>query len=372
MAKAHKIQPPPHTQALSFRSGAVARMAHMPVSTLRIWEQRYQAVRPTTAPSGHRLYTAAEVERVVLLRQLTQHGHAIGSLAGLGFEQLHGVALAHATTPAQPAAARTRTRSRPPQAAGPRTVVVGQAMALRLQRPAVRQAWAQPPQVVQVFDSLTEAAEATHAFTDAQDASGEPIDLLLWQASGLHAQAAQELKAAQAAWQARTVAVAYRFSHTAARSALTNMGAAVAREPASDEALGAWLASIQTAASDRGHSPDLQAHSSSGTSWALAALSLTTVMAPERRFDDAALTAFAGLSSTVACECPSHLAELLMQLASFETYSADCTNRSPADADLHAYLQRVAGAARSLFETALERVAVAEGLPLPQMVDSPL
>ena len=32
----------------SFRSGAVARMAGMPVSTLRIWEQRYQAVGPTT------------------------------------------------------------------------------------------------------------------------------------------------------------------------------------------------------------------------------------------------------------------------------------------------------------------------------------
>jgi hypothetical protein len=36
-----------------------------------------------------------------------------------------------------------------------------------------------------------------------------------------------------------------------------------------------------------------------------------------------------------------------------------------ADAQLHAYLQRVAGAARVLFENALERVAVEKGLPLP-------
>jgi hypothetical protein len=48
----------------TFRAGAVARIAGMPVATLRIWEQRYQAVRPNTAASGHRLYSSADVERV--------------------------------------------------------------------------------------------------------------------------------------------------------------------------------------------------------------------------------------------------------------------------------------------------------------------
>ena len=84
-----------------------------------------------------------------------------------------------------------------------------------------------------------------------------------------------------------------------------------------------------------------------------------------RRFDDAALTVIAGLSSTLACECPRHVAELLMQLSNFEAYSADCANRSPDDAELHAYLRRVAGASRAMFEAALERVARQEGLTLP-------
>ncbi|MFS8063941.1 MAG: MerR family transcriptional regulator, partial [Luteimonas sp.] len=38
--------PPPH-----YRSGAVARMVRMPVSTLRIWEQRYKVVAPATTPT---------------------------------------------------------------------------------------------------------------------------------------------------------------------------------------------------------------------------------------------------------------------------------------------------------------------------------
>ena len=90
-----------------------------------------------------------------------------------------------------------------------------------------------------------------------------------------------------------------------------------------------------------------------------------TESVPPRRWDDAALADFASLSPTMACDCPRHVVELLMQLSSFEDYSADCVHRSPADAALHAYLKRVAGASRALFESALERVAIQEGLILP-------
>jgi hypothetical protein len=72
----------------TFRAGAVARIAGMPVATLRIWEQRYQAVRPNTATSGHRLYWSADVERATLLRRLTAQGHAIGLLASLETGQM--------------------------------------------------------------------------------------------------------------------------------------------------------------------------------------------------------------------------------------------------------------------------------------------
>ena len=86
---------------------------------------------------------------------------------------------------------------------------------------------------------------------------------------------------------------------------------------------------------------------------------------PPRRWDDAALADIAGLSSTIACECPRHVAEILMQLSHFEAYSAECRNRSPADAELHAYLAGVAASARAKFEEALERVALHEGLLMP-------
>ena len=66
------------------RSGAVARMVRMPVATLRVWERRYRISSPAQTPSGQRLYSAADVRHIALLKQLTELGHAIGSLAATG------------------------------------------------------------------------------------------------------------------------------------------------------------------------------------------------------------------------------------------------------------------------------------------------
>jgi MerR family transcriptional regulator, light-induced transcriptional regulator len=334
----------------TFRSGAVARMANMPVATLRIWEQRYQAVQPTTAASGHRLYSPADVQRVLLLRRLTEQGHAIGSIAVLDSAQLERVAqqarqseqAAQAPSGKAPGAGR-----RPARAAGAlRLVVVGPALAARLQRPAVARQLAHAAQRVTVFESLAEAAQAS---------AGRAADLLVWHAPALRPEVPAELRAAQQACGAGQLAVVYRFASAAATRALADAGAATLREPADDESLGAWLAAIEVRLSTRlaeAAAPDEpKVAQPPGT------------MAP-RRYDDAALTAIAGMSPTLACECPRHVAELLMQLSSFEAYSAGCTHRGAADAQLHAYLQQVAGAARSLFEAALERVARHEGLSL--------
>jgi hypothetical protein len=52
-------------------------------------------------------------------------------------------------------------------------------------------------------------------------------------------------------------------------------------------------------------------------------------------------------------------------VGSFERYSAQCASRSAADAQLHRELGHAAGLARSVLETAMERLVLAEGLPLP-------
>ena len=90
--------------------------------------------------------------------------------------------------------------------------------------------------------------------------------------------------------------------------------------------------------------------------------------APPPKFDQQTLAGLAAASRTVDCECPKHLVDLVMDLGSFERYSAQCAARGPADRALHRELERAAGRARAIIETALEQVAVAEGFALPATI----
>jgi hypothetical protein len=206
---------------------------------------------------------------------------------------------------------------------------------------------------VAVFDSLSGATLA------AQHSAHPEVDLLLWQAVSLQPGAGNEMRDAQDAWQAAASAVVYRFSSSAARAELMGAGVSALYEPVDDDSIGKWLASLKHEEASRVKAVKNRDSFSSG------AMSLNDITVLPPRFDESALTHFAGLSTSVACECPSHLAQLLLQVTYFEKYSGDCANRSAADAQLHADLQQVAGTARMLFERALEQVAIAEGISLP-------
>jgi hypothetical protein len=64
------------------------------------------------------------------------------------------------------------------------------------------------------------------------------------------------------------------------------------------------------------------------------------------------LARLATISSTVQCESPRLLAELLTSLAAFEQSSADCESRSIKDAALPAHLNATASRARHMIEIA--------------------
>ncbi|MBC7378111.1 MAG: MerR family transcriptional regulator [Burkholderiaceae bacterium] len=333
----------PATAATSprHRSGAVARMLHMPVATLRVWERRYALTRPALSPSGQRLYSADDVRRLAMLKQLTDLGHAIGSVAALDEAQLQAVASTHAD--ALVTARRGTRAGTARQAAGSawRIALVGAMLGPRLQRPALLKRLGRPVEVLGPFASVAQAAAALQ---------GLAVDVLLIHETLLHPDWLEGLVKAAPALAAAPKAVLYGYASEAVCDTLASAGVSLLREPQSDTVLGQWLHSVAAAA---------------GRPWQAPSPPPAGEPVPPPRWDDAALADFAGLSSTIACECPRHVAELLMQLSHFEAYSAACANRHLADAQLHAYLQQVAASARASFETALEHIAVHEGLMPP-------
>ncbi|MDQ3313379.1 MAG: MerR family transcriptional regulator [Verrucomicrobiota bacterium] len=55
---------------------------------IRVWERRYGAVKPKRDDFGRRLYSNKEIERLASLREVTQAGRSIGTIAQLSAKQL--------------------------------------------------------------------------------------------------------------------------------------------------------------------------------------------------------------------------------------------------------------------------------------------
>ena len=72
----------------TYRSGVAARLAGIPVETLRVWERRYRVVGPRVSPRGQRLYSSEEIGRLKLIKQLVDMGHPIGAIATLSTDAL--------------------------------------------------------------------------------------------------------------------------------------------------------------------------------------------------------------------------------------------------------------------------------------------
>ena len=372
------------------RSGAVARMVRMPVATLRVWERRYAVARPALSPTGQRLYSAADVQRLALLKRLTDLGHAIGGLAALNMVQLQAVATTHAgALPALrvwPADAdaigsvigngigsgnvsgigignanpdptlNSSPAARPAARRTCHVVMVGAALAARLQRPTLLRAWHPAVRLSGPFVDVAQAAAAV---------GRNAVDLLLVHEPQLHEGWLGRCDAAAPAFAQVTKALLYGFGADAVCSGLAQAGVQLLREPQPDVVVGQWLRGLTPPATA---ATLVSAETSAQVMLALPPAQAALLLAGHHDAwaDDTVLAEIAGLSSTVACECPRHVAELLMQLSHFEAYSADCKQRSPADAALHAHLMQVAAASRALFESALERVALHDGLLLPQ------
>lgn len=69
----------------------VARVTGLAPDTVRAWERRYGAVEPHRTDGNARRYSAADIRKLSLLRDLTDAGHAIGSIAGLSAEKLEAL-----------------------------------------------------------------------------------------------------------------------------------------------------------------------------------------------------------------------------------------------------------------------------------------
>jgi len=312
----------------AYRIGAVSKLTGISPDSLRIWERRYEAVVPQRTPSGGRLYSAEDVARLRLMKMLVDAGDSIGTVAMLSHEDLEA------------RAERARPVAAPMVSEGPcRVSIVGDALALKVEsaRDTLREI-----ELVTRFKNLEDFRSAV-ADTDA--------DMVIIDQPTLQDEAVVEISDLLARSDARHAVILYRFTTQGALQRLPQARCSALRAPVDVWSLERYCASVMGSRAGIEVSEEEQSL-------------FTAEAAPPRRYTYEALARLATLSSTVKCECPRHLAELITSLSAFESYSAECESRSPKDAALHAYLNATASRARNLIETALDQALEADNIKL--------
>ncbi len=75
----------------------LSQLTGVHVSTLRSWETRHGLLRPARSNSGHRLYSAEDVERLLVIKDLLARGSRLPELKDLSLAELKAM---HAEAPA--------------------------------------------------------------------------------------------------------------------------------------------------------------------------------------------------------------------------------------------------------------------------------
>lgn len=300
--------------------GVAARLARVSTHTLRKWEDRYGAVKPVRTHGGNRKYSAEEVARLTMLKELTDLGHSIGSIAALPTSTLKDLTVERMTPTLsehdRPLAGHNRLQ----------VAVIGESLPIQLEQQAAR------------LHSINLVAVAN----DATSLGAVSADALVVESNSLTDDTEKYIHALRQTTGIDRIVVLYAFAPLALAENLSDARTAVMRLPVNYRELERTLLALVPA-----HLPVAGPRNR-----------------PAHRYSRQALAKVAAASPTLACECPRHVAEIIILLADFEAYSAQCLNDSPADAPLHRRLQNTAAVACSLFEEALVEIAAVENIAI--------
>lgn len=298
---------PAPTKLLSI--GAISRETGIHVSTIRMWEARYGALTPVRTEGGARRYSSTDLERLRLIKLLLDRGHKPSSLASLSLVQLHAELLGP----------DKRGRAVP---TARRIASMGSATwrSILFTDPAMK-AWTPTAH----FDELTDVEHRLESFD---------VGIVLTPA--LQMNLAKYLAAALSVYKTKTLIVIYEFSSSSVIRFLSALGIECIKYPAAPMDLARSLSAIVEA-----RQADHQAPS-------------------QPRFGIEQLQTIAATDTNLLCECPKHLASLIISLHSFIQYSNQCVNDSPKDALIHEKLRDIAGLGIVQLESGLDLVLEAD------------
>jgi len=315
-----------------YQIGTVAALTGLSTHKIRMWEKRYGLVTPDRSQSRNRLYSQYDLERLKLIKILVDSGHAVSRLAALD-----KLALQNLLSQQE----RWVSSASAPALAYERAVIVSDFLQIS-DLAGLAQSF--PGKI-----SLWTHQQAQHFIgqddSELSEAKLEATILLIDQPS-LHRDDALEWLQRIRSHQCPLAILIYQYSDRDTLKAFTSRVSRAVKGPMTSDLLEREMLVICSH-----YSP-------------VFSVAVQSAENAPQRFSRQQLLRFAQMTSSSNCECPQHLATLLMDLINFEQYSSECENKNLADKAMHEYLFRLAGSVRGQLEEALEKLAEMEKIPL--------
>jgi DNA-binding transcriptional MerR regulator len=313
-------------QLASLRIGMAATLSGVPIGTIRVWERRYRVLEPQRTPQGGRLYSMRDVARLRLLRELADRGHAIGTIAGLSDAVLH-----QRLDIASPASLSASIASGREQVS---LMLIGYA------DDSLRSG---------LFDAgsalaLLPAAKSVEALL-AKAPKRSP-DVVVLRRDRLHADDASQLLQLVEHLRCGLLLIEYQFSTEAALSRLDRDGIVLLHGPLPPKQLMKIARLYKGGSAPRSEARVIKAP----------VVLPAQAAVPAPLYSESELLALGEQRSSLKCECPRQISDLLRRLGAFEQYSRQCAIATPQDADEHRRLAESSGKARVLMEQALQQL----------------
>jgi len=332
----------------TYQIGTVSNLTGLDPNTIRAWERRHGAIKPTRTETGRRRYDDETVERLQLLKALVECNESIGMVAHLPDNELrtrlerladlgNARPLVGATATDHPATIRASLLA---------PTLVGQLAANSVAIPE--------------FEQRIVADDREVFLTEARR---QPSDVVLLELECIGESPLGFVQACRTLPGSPIVLVLYRFARREVLARLARTDAKLVQAPLRLEQLRRIVIDHLTIERARSRTLRMGAHTGSKDRVAVPAAHESDV-GIERLFGDEQLSRLFEVSVAVECECPNHLSSLVSALVAFETYSNACESRNDADAALHRRLARGTGGARLQLEELLRNLCEHEGIPI--------
>ena len=292
----------------NYRIGLTTQITGIRPETLRAWERRYEVVKPIRTDAGDRLYTQADIDRLLLIKKLVDNGDAISAVANLNFENLE-----KRISSCKTAISSTGKNDL-------NFILLGKTILYKKSLDSMRL------NMIDVIQDPKNIKSNYHC----------KIDFILVEIPTVNQGTIHVIQKILNQSKASKLLCAYDFGKESDIATLTTKDTGTISLPLNHSDITEWCSN----------------------NFADYLKSTST----DRLLTDQDLANIVAAGSTINCECPRHLSDLIHKLSAFEKYSSECEARNSKDAEIHKELEDTAAKSRYLLEEVLIKLTKVEGI----------